>query len=65
MTNPHHSSRELAERPRDYLGPNLNPNGLVLTPHRLGEGVYALMANIAPKDNNGVIIGEKYALVID
>jgi cyclase len=58
-------SRELAERPRDYLGPNLNPDGLVLTPHQLGEGVYALMANIPPKDNNGVIVGEKCALVID
>jgi len=38
---------------------------LVLKPHQLGEGIYALMANIPPKDNNGVIIGEKYALVID
>jgi len=37
----------------------------VLKPHQLGEGVYALMANIPPKDNNGVVIGEKYALVID
>ncbi|MGZ3679490.1 MAG: MBL fold metallo-hydrolase [Ktedonobacterales bacterium] len=64
MTNPQHT-RERAERPRDYLGPNLNPNGLVLKPHKLRAGVYALMANIPPKDNNGVIIGEKYALVID
>jgi cyclase len=62
---PPNASRELAERPQDYLGPNLNPRGLVLTPHQLGDGVYALMANIPPKDNNGVIIGEKYALVID
>jgi cyclase len=65
MTNLQNSSRELTERPPDYLGPNLNPSGLVLTPHQLGEGIYALMANIPPKDNNGVIIGEKCALVID
>jgi cyclase len=65
MTDPQNTSREIAERPQDYLGPNLNPNGLVLKPHQLGEGIYALMANIPPKDNNGVIIGEKYALVID
>jgi cyclase len=63
--NPKNTSREFAERPQDYLGPNLNPQGLVLTPHQLGDGVYALMANIPPKDNNGVIIGEKCALVID
>jgi len=65
MTDTQNTSREIAERPQDYLGPNLNPNGLVLKPHQLGEGIYALMANIPPKDNNGVIIGEKYALVID
>src|SRR6266568_4330326 len=65
MTNAQNNSREIAERPLDYLGPNLNPDGLVLKPHQLGEGIYALMANIPPKDNNGVIIGEKYALVID
>lgn len=65
MNDAQSSSREIAERPRDYLGPNLNPHGLVLKPHQLGEGVYALMATIPPKDNNGVIIGEKCALVID
>jgi cyclase len=65
MNDAQNISREIAERPRDYLGPNLNPQGLVLKPHQLGEGVYALMANIPPKDNNGVIIGEKCALVID
>ena len=65
MTDAQNTSHEIAERPQDYLGPNLNPNGLVLKPHQLGEGIYALMANIPPKDNNGVIIGEKYALVID
>ena len=56
---------ELKERPGGYQGPNLDPEGLVLHPHELGQGVYALMANIPPKDNNGVIIGTKAALVID
>ncbi len=58
-------SQEIAERPPDYLGPNLNPSGLILRPQVLGEGVYALMANLLPKDNNGVIVGEKAVLVID
>jgi cyclase len=56
---------ELKERPAGYQGPNLDPAGLVLQPQQLGQGVYALMANIPPKDNNGVIIGSKAALVID
>ncbi|MEU6586512.1 MBL fold metallo-hydrolase [Nocardia sp. NPDC046763] len=58
-------TRELSERPQDYLGPNLNPTGLVLNPRELGPGVFALLANIPPKDNNGVIIGRDAALVID
>ncbi len=58
-------SRELAERPSDYLGPNLNPRGLLLQPHALKQDIYALMANQFPKDNNGVIIGEKAVLVVD
>jgi cyclase len=31
----------------------------------LGDGVYALLANEMPKDNNGVVIGDRAALVID
>ncbi|MVU76713.1 MBL fold metallo-hydrolase [Nocardia sp. ET3-3] len=58
-------TRELAERPQDYLGPNLNPAGLELLPHEIGPGVHALLANIPPKDNNGVIFGRDAALVID
>jgi len=58
-------TREMAERPKGYLGPNLNPEGLKLRPVKLGDGVYALLANEMPKDNNGVVIGEKAALVID
>ncbi|MFE3190096.1 MBL fold metallo-hydrolase [Nocardia sp. NPDC059240] len=58
-------TRELAERPQDYLGPNLNPAGLELQPHEIGPGVHALLANIPPKDNNGVIVGRGAALVID
>lgn len=57
--------REIAERPTGYAGPNLSPIGLELIPNRLAEGAYALMANIPPKDNNGLIVGERAALVID
>ncbi|HLZ56686.1 MAG TPA: MBL fold metallo-hydrolase [Ktedonosporobacter sp.] len=59
------STREISERPENYLGPDLNPEGLILKPQELAPGVYALMANIMPKDNNGVIIGEHGVLVID
>lgn len=58
-------SREIAERPKGYVGPNLNPAGLELQPKKLADGVYALLANEMPKDNNGVIIGSDAALVID
>jgi cyclase len=57
--------RELAERPEGYGGPNLSPKGLELEPHEFAEGVYALMASIPPKDNNGVVVGRDAALVID
>jgi cyclase len=56
---------ELNERPAGYQGPNLDPDGLLLQPVELGEGVYALMANIPPRDNNGLIVGSNAALVID
>jgi cyclase len=59
------NSQEIEERPAGYIGPDLNPAGLELEPQMLSEGVYALMANTPPKDNNGVIIGERGALVID
>jgi cyclase len=58
-------SEEMLERPDGYLGPNLNPDGLHLQPKQLGRGVYALMANQVPKDNNGLIIGDKGAVVVD
>lgn len=58
-------SEEIAERPAGYVGPDLSPHGLVLEPHRLGDGVYALMATIPPRDNNGVIAGDRAALVVD
>ncbi|MET7334934.1 MBL fold metallo-hydrolase [Nonomuraea sp. NPDC005650] len=57
--------RELAERPEGYGGPNLSPVGLELVPHELAQGVWALMANLPPKDNNGVVAGREAALVID
>ncbi|MFD1933152.1 MULTISPECIES: MBL fold metallo-hydrolase [Nonomuraea] len=56
---------EMRERPLGYIAPDLSPVGLELHPQQLGEGVYALMANQLPKDNNGLVIGEKAALVID
>ncbi|MFF4617196.1 MBL fold metallo-hydrolase [Nonomuraea jabiensis] len=57
--------REIAERPAGYGGPNLSPVGLELVPHAFAEGVYALMANLPPKDNNGVVAGRNAALVVD
>jgi cyclase len=58
-------TRELTERPDQYLGPDLNPEGLILVSQELTPGVYALMANKMPKDNNGIIIGNESVLVID
>ncbi|MGD2128853.1 MAG: MBL fold metallo-hydrolase [Lysobacterales bacterium] len=58
-------TREMAGRPKGYIGPNLNPEGLTLRSEKLGNGVYALLASEMPKDNNGVVVGEKAALVID
>lgn len=57
--------REIAERPEGYGGPNLSPVGLELVPQELAHGVWALMANLPPKDNNGVIAGREAVLVID
>lgn len=58
-------AREMAERPTGYQGPNLSPAGLKLGAQRLAGDLYALMANIPPKDNNGVIAGREAALVVD
>ncbi|WP_219461881.1 MBL fold metallo-hydrolase [Nonomuraea rhizosphaerae] len=57
--------REIAERPDGYGGPNLSPVGLELAPHAFADGVWALMANIPPKDNNGLVAGRDAALVVD
>lgn len=65
MSQPPVLAREIAERPDGYRGPNLSPAGLTLAPHSLADGVYALMANIPPKDNNGLIAGRDAALVVD
>lgn len=65
MSLSHIPDREIAERPDAYQGPNLSPVGLKLIPRELAEGVHALMANIPPKDNNGVIEGRDAALVVD
>jgi len=49
MRNDQVLTREIAERPEGYQGPNLSPVGLKLGAHRFTDGVYALMANIPPK----------------
>jgi cyclase len=56
---------EIQERPAHYRGPNLDPTGVKLYPRFLGRGAYALMANRMPRDNIGMIIGARGALVID
>jgi cyclase len=58
-------AQEIAERPNGYQGPNLSPRGLELRPHHLADGVHALMATIPPKDNNGLVIGRRAALIVD
>jgi cyclase len=65
MSIHHIPERELAEYPAGYQGPNLSPVGLELIPRRISDGVYALLANIPPKDNNGVVFGRDAALVVD
>ena len=68
MPNPTNDLRfdqELEERPPGYQGPNLSPRGLVLKPRRLGPGVWALLANLPPKDNSGLLVGDHAALVVD
>jgi hypothetical protein len=56
---------EIQERPAHYEGPNLDPTGVKLHPRFLGRGVYALLASRTPRDNSGVVIGSRGALVID
>lgn len=56
---------EIQERPAHYEGPNLDPTGVKFNPRFLGRGVYALMASRMPRDNSGIVIGSRGALVID
>ena len=56
---------EMMERPAGYVGPNLDPTNLVMHPRRLADGVYALMASPVPRDNSGLIVGTKAALLVD
>ncbi|TQM04254.1 MBL fold metallo-hydrolase [Pseudonocardia kunmingensis] len=65
MTLPTCLPRESDERPPGFVAPNLSPLGLRLLPHELARGVWALMADQPPKDNNGLIVGERAALVVD
>lgn len=64
MTTPT-PSREIAERPAGYRGPDLSPARLRLRPEPLGNGAWALMATLPPKDNNGLVVGESAALIVD
>ncbi|MCK2218530.1 MBL fold metallo-hydrolase [Actinomadura sp. ATCC 31491] len=65
MSSSHIPEREIAERPAGYGGPNLSPVGLELVPDELTPGVWALIANLPPKDNNGLVAGRDALLVID
>ncbi|NRQ36525.1 MBL fold metallo-hydrolase [Nonomuraea sp. NN258] len=65
MSVHHIPDREITERPAGYEGPNLSPIGLRLAAHRYDEGVYGLIANLPPKDNNGLIVGRDSAMIVD
>ena len=56
---------EHTERPPGFIAPDLRPAGLVLEPQELSQGTWALMANQLPKDNNGLIVGDRAAMVVD
>ena len=56
---------EIQQRPAHYQGPNLDPAGVRLVPRFLGRAVYALLASKMPRDNSGVVVGSRGALVID
>lgn len=56
---------EFGDRPEGFVAPNLSPEGLVLKPRRLAEGVWGLMANQLPKDNYGLVVGRDAALIVD
>jgi cyclase len=56
---------EMFERPARYSGPNLDPANITFRPRAFAPGVYALMANPMPRDNSGLIVGERAALVVD
>lgn len=58
-------AHEMGDRPPGFVAPNLSPDGLRLEPRELADGVFALMANQVPKDNNGLIVGRDAALVVD
>lgn len=61
----HIPEREIAERPTGYNGPNLSPIGMNLVPYEIADGVHALLADVPPKDNNGVVTGRNAMLVVD
>jgi cyclase len=65
MPRPPQVVPEIGERPPGFVAPDLSPQGLEFQPKQLADGVWALMANTPPKDNNGIIVGDKATLVVD
>jgi cyclase len=51
--------------PPGYLPPPLDPSGVTLETRRLGDGVYALVANTPFTDNSGFVVGQDAVLVVD
>jgi len=51
--------------PSGFVPPPLHPKGVVLETRKLGDGIYALMANTPFNDNAGFIVGKDAVLVID
>ena len=51
--------------PPGFVPPPLHPKGVVLETRKLGDGIYALMANTPFNDNAGFIVGKDAVLVID
>ncbi len=56
---------EIFERPAHYVGPNLDPSRIRFYPRSFAKGIYALMASPMPRDNSGLIVGDRSALIID
>ncbi|MEE9612879.1 MAG: MBL fold metallo-hydrolase, partial [Desulfatiglandales bacterium] len=58
-------TQEFTQAPEGFIPPPLDPTGVQLDTKMLGAGVYALLSDKIPVDNNGFVVGERGALVID